>query len=202
MNLINKTNLLALIIICNLIGFLYGLFFFYGEQLLQTEPLYWIFVIDCPLYALLMALTLILIKLNKSFNLLYFISAAGALKYGFWTVFVLLNYSSYYFSPATSFIYFVLLFGHIGLFLEVFLLNGRIKLRNYFLPLALLWFLLNDAADYFFQSLGITNSVIRPPIPSTAIEFMALFTITASIFFTLLAFLIYSKFKKPIINLF
>lgn len=202
MNLVNRSSFLALIVIINLIGFLYGFFFFYGEQLLQTEPWFWIFVIDCPLYALLMTLTLIIIKLRKNFQPFFFISAIGALKYGFWTVFVLINYSSYYFSPATSFIYFVLLFGHIGLFLEAFLLNGRIKLRNYFLPLALFWFLLNDAADYFFQFLGITNSVIRPPIPSTATEFMTLFTITASILFTFIAFLIYRKFKKPIINLF
>ncbi len=189
-----RKTLFEIILAANLLGAAYGILGFYLQQLLSTNVLLWVFVPDCPLYALTFAIAIMLIKEGKRYDWFYFIALVGALKYGFWTVFVLARYSEFYFAPEVSLVYFTLFIAHIGLFLEAFTLLGKIKMRDWFLPLALGWFLLNDFADYFLGT--------HPPLPIYGLGFMLLASVVMSIVFSVFGFALAKYSKKPIVEIF
>ncbi|MEW6328793.1 MAG: DUF1405 domain-containing protein [Candidatus Micrarchaeota archaeon] len=190
----NRKTLFGIVLAANLLGAAYGILGFYLQQLLSTNVLLWIFVPDCPLYALTFAIAIILIKEGKRYDWFYFIALVGALKYGFWTVFVLLRYPEFYFAPEISLIYYTLLFAHVGMFLEAFTLLGKIKMRNWFLPLALGWFLLNDFADYFLGA--------HPPLPVYGLGFMWRASVVMSVAFSVFGFALAKRAKKPLVEIF
>ncbi len=185
----SNKKLLYFLILANFIGALYGFIFYYGARLLSTPLHLWIFVPDCPLFSLFMSLTFLLILLKKESSLLFFFSLVGALKYGFWTVFVLTFFNDFYFTPEKTFMYAVLLIAHIFLFAESFLLVKKIKFKFYYLLPTLLFFLANDFSDYFLGT--------HPPIPLDELNFMFYLTLISSLFFILLAFILVNfKGKK------
>ncbi len=179
----------------NIAGFLYGITLFYPLQLLSASPFLWIFIPDCPLFALTFALSLLFLRLGKRWNFFYFLSFAGGLKYGFWTVFVLAFYSSFYFSPQTALMYGALFVAHIFLFLEQFALPGKVRVKAWFLPAALLFFFLFDVPDYLFF-------FTHPPLPLEGIEFMFYATLAMTAFFSFFSFFALKKFFRPILNIF
>lgn len=176
-------KILVFLILANFIGSVYGFIFYYGKQLLQTSFHLWLFVPDCPLFSLLMALSLFLILIKKESSFLFFFTLAGSLKYGFWTVFVLLYYNLFYFSPENLFLYSVLLISHVFLFFESFLLIKKIRFKLFYLIPVLVFFLANDFSDYFFNT--------HPPIPLTELNFLFYFTFFSSLFFAGLALFLY-----------
>jgi len=186
--ILSNKKLLYFLILANFIGALYGFIFYYGARLLQTPLHLWIFVPDCPLFSLFMSLAFLLILLKKEASLLFFFSLVGALKYGFWTVFVLLFFNDFYFTPENTFMYAVLLIAHIFLFAEAFLLVKKIKFKFYYLIPTLLFFLLNDFSDYFLGT--------RPPLPQSELNFMFYFTLVLSLFFVALAFILVKLKEK------
>lgn len=181
-----RRYLIALIII-NVLAFLYGLVY-YDQQLRSTSPLLWIFTIDCPLYALFMAAVFGLAasgrRLGTAFN---FIASAGALKYGLWTIFVLLFYGDFFFAPALFTESAILFVGHIGLVLEGLLLIGTSGIDRRVLAMAIMWFAVNDWFDY---EVGI-----HPFLPESAAKLgtVALLTVAASLVIPALAFLAWNK---------
>ncbi len=190
-----KKLLFWLIVIVNLIGAAFGFIFFYGRSLLRADPLLAIFIADCPLYTLLIAIVFILAYFRKRISWLYFLAFVGALKYGFWTIFVLATYQNFYYSPGVAaLMYYTLFIAHIGLILETTLLFGKIELKKFFIGIALFWFLLNDFVDYVFMT--------HPPLPSPALGFMFPATAAMSIGFTLIAYYLIKKIKKSPIELF
>lgn len=190
-----KQLLFWFVIVADLIGAVYGFIFYYGQRLLATDPILWIFVADCPFYTLLIAIVLLLVYFRKKISWLYFLAFVGALKYGFWTVFVLTLYFPFYFTPENSLIYAILYVAHIGLILETILLFGKIELKKRFLVIALFWFLLNDAVDYPLLS-------THPSLPLHSLGFMFLATMAMSVGFTLIAYYLIKRIKKSPIELF
>jgi uncharacterized membrane protein YpjA len=193
-----------LIILANLGGAAFGFLVYYGRQLSLTSPLLWIFVPDCPLYALLFAAAFLFRAEPRpallrawlpglpDLSCLWFIIFAGALKYGFWTVFVLTAYSSFYFTPQAWLMYAMLYAAHLFLMFETALLAGRIRIRKSYLLVGLAWLLANDLSDYLLGT--------HPPLPEAATAFMFPATAAMSMAFTLLAYFVlgrYSQGKKP-----
>lgn len=181
-----KKYLIALTVI-NVFAFLYGLLYYY-EQLRVTDPLLWIFTIDCPLYAALMATVLGLAVIGRGLGTAFnFITSAGALKYGLWTMFVLLFYGDFFFSPALSLQSAILFIGHIGLVLESLLLIGTSSIDRRVLAVAIAWFALNDWFDY-----GVG---IHPFLPESAekISIVAALTVAASLAIPALVFLAWER---------
>lgn len=172
-------SLLFFIAIINFIGFLYGIYY-YSDQLLEWNPLYWILIIDCPLQALLIGLILVwkareADKENMEnlaeggvFRFLANFTAVGSIKYGIWTMFVILFYYNF-FLFSDPFTYSFLFIAHLGLVLEGLALTGlEIKKRDLF---AIIWlYLLNDASDYLIGT--------RPVIPNEGIEIIAMVTVS------------------------
>ncbi|MCX6778161.1 MAG: DUF1405 domain-containing protein [Candidatus Micrarchaeota archaeon] len=178
-----KKELVLVLAIANLIGALYGFIFYYGGQLLSTNPLLAIFVPDCPLHALLMGLALILSLRGFHSDWFYALCAAGAIKYGFWTVFVLSAYSPFYFTPEAAPLYFVLFISHVVLMLEPALLKGAFLAKPVAIIPAAVWLFANDFSDYLLST--------HPPLPPQALGFMFIATMamtTLSLIVVLYAF--------------
>ncbi len=184
----SSNKVLIFLILANFFGALYGFIFYYGKQFLQTPFNLWLFVPDCPLFSLLMAFSFFLIIIKKEVSLLFFFSLVGSLKYGFWTVFILLFYNNYYFTSETWFMYSVLLLAHIFLFFESFLLIKKIRFNFFYLVPVLIFFLANDFSDYFFGT--------HPVLPCYSLNFMFYFTLLSSLVFVLLAFFLVEFFNK------
>lgn len=184
----SSKKLLLLIILGNLIGTIYGFVFYYGPKLIQTPLHLWLFVPDCPLFSLLVAISFLLILLKKESSLVFFFTVVGALKYGFWTVFVLLYYNNFYFTPENSLMYLVLLIAHIFLFIESFVLIKKIDFKFFYLVPVLVFFLANDFFDYLFNT--------HPSLPLTELNFVFYFTLITSLIFISLALILVKFLNK------
>ncbi|MDD5096517.1 MAG: DUF1405 domain-containing protein [Candidatus ainarchaeum sp.] len=141
--------LLPLVILANLIGAYFGFFIYYVNQLTITPVLLWIFVPDCPLAVLLMAAAFALVWAGKGGNFFPFLAAAYALKYGIWTVSVLLYFNQHFFAPAVAGLYLVMLVTHIGMAVESLAFVGKIRVERWHFVAVLAWFLVNDLMDYW-----------------------------------------------------
>ncbi len=134
------------IILCNLAGSLWGFISWYGRTLLQTPWYMWVFVPDCPLYALLFVIPLTLILLRRSRPWINALVAVGLIKYGIWTVFYWVVYWSR--TADFNFMSVAMTLTHTGMILEGLLLLSFLRMDW---PTALTvsgWFLLNDWVDY------------------------------------------------------
>ncbi|MGZ8937347.1 MAG: DUF1405 domain-containing protein, partial [Halobacteriota archaeon] len=175
-----NTPLLIAIIIINIAGSLVGLFY-YWDQLVSASPFAWIFIPDCPLYTLLVAVVLaVYASTKRSSDLINFITAVGLAKYGTWTVIVVLGFSTFYFSVDST-LYTVLILMHVAMaaeFILPLLLIRQLKYR--FTAIALVWFLANDFSDYFLGT--------HPPIPTSQISLIAAFTFLLTPLFIVLAY--------------
>ncbi len=181
-----RSPLFKFLLIANALGAAYGFIFYYGGQLLSTNPLLWAFVPDCPLYAFLFAIALIMLSEKIKAGWFYFLVFVGAVKYGFWTMFVLANYSYYYFTPADSLMYGVLFVSHMVLFAEPLFMLGKIRAKWEHLALAMFWFLLNDFIDYAFGT--------RPPIPASHLQEIFTYTMMMTFVFSLGSYWLVRKY--------
>lgn len=180
----NGKEMIIWIALINFIAFVYGIYY-YSDQLSDSNPIYWIFIIDCPLQALLVGILLLGhmirsergdekgIEPGKSKNQLLEdltnFTAVGAIKYGIWTMIVILFYYEYFL--LSDFLnYSILFFAHLGLLLEGLALSTLYKTRRKMIVIALLFYLLNDFFDYVLNT--------HPRIPETGIEIIALMTIS------------------------
>ena len=155
---------LAALALINFIGFLYGVYF-YQNQLAATPMHLWIFVLDSPIAVLFIALfcTLRLWK-RKNNNFLAVLAVFGLIKYGLWTIIVLLMNWQYFYA-ASPLITSLNLPLHAAMVLEGIALLAVIKPRIVFVAAATAFFLLNDYLDYFY------GTATRVP---TGIEFLVI----------------------------
>lgn len=171
----NKSWLTGLLLV-NLGGFLFGLYY-YWQQLSVSPSWLWIFIIDCPLYALLFAV--ICFRHLKKAGVprwLYYLTAVGLIKYGLWTGLVIWLHGEYFFSTAPV-MYAALFPLHIGMILEGIVLVPWYRIRGWHLPAVLSWFLLNDWLDYFRGTL--------PLIPDTHVQFLLWESVSAGVLLSL-----------------
>ena len=192
MKLLHKI-LLAVLILGNVFGAIFGFTWWYGDQLLKSPWYLWLIVAPCPLYAALFVVCISIILLNfhlKNFfvQLLLFLSSVGMIKYGIWTVFFWLSYPSARISLPIYMIVW-LVGGHAVMALEPALIVPKVNVRKYwtiFLFLSLAWFFLNDFFHYFRND--ITSKI---EIPHIGIIFYA------AVFLTLLSpFAVWILHKK------
>lgn len=141
--------ILALVIIINVIGSLFGLYY-YWDQLMMTPWYYWLFVPDCPLYSFFMIFALIFIAMGKRFDTFNVITTVGLAMYGAWTMLTLIYFREVFFAPENALMSVGLWVSHLGLALESVLLLPYIKKAS-IMPWALagIWFLAQDYFDYF-----------------------------------------------------
>lgn len=150
-----RSGLFALLIIANLLGVAYG-YIYYSDQFASTQPIFWLFVPDSPLAALLFSIALLLPFRSDLFN---FIAAIGLAKVGIWTNMVFVLFGDYFVFSSTGRFLLTIALGmlHVGMIAEAGIVLPRIITRRN-LALALGWFLLNDFIDY-----GLGQHPYLPP---------------------------------------
>lgn len=161
-----KEYLINLLILLNILGGL-TLPIYYGEQLTQTSPLLWLFVPDCQLSAFFFATALILIISKKEINWLTQLGIASAIKYGLWTLIVMLINYQYYAEWANMTEYWAIIVSHLILMLEPLIIIDKFKLTKDSIPCFTL-LLLNDASDYLLNT--------RPRFPESFVPYARVFT--------------------------
>jgi len=161
----NKLFLVFLIII-NLFAGIYSVSY-YLPQLEQSQWFFWLFVIDCPLYAILFGINIFLLVINKPSETLSFISIVGNFKYGLWTIFVLTI-------AGLASMQWLFVLSHVLLIIETIVLACLFAFKVKHVLLALVWFIVNDFIDYFlgmhpFVSEGFLSYAMLFALASTII---------------------------------
>ena len=171
-------------VLLNIAAVFAGIYYYSGQLAATPLPLL-IFVPDCPLYVFLALL--IILGAVKS-DIFSFIVSVGMVKYGLWTVFVLLYYSSYYFAPSMLAITIIFVLGHLGMALEGLALVPKPRIAAFTLALAILLLLMNDFSDY---ALGTV-----PPIPPEGLALVGALTIASSLAIPLALFAFSEQIRK------
>lgn len=146
--LFKKRNLL-LIALVNLLGTLFG-FYYYSNQLLSTDPVLWIFVPASPIATLFFAASIYLNANNRGLQILDALAFVSNFKYGLWTVFCLIYYSEIFFSGNSTGLYSFMIVSHLGMAAQAFMLFEWKNIGFNALIGAFLWYLFNDFIDYNF----------------------------------------------------
>jgi uncharacterized membrane protein YpjA len=142
-------RILALIIIINIIGSAFGLYY-YWDQLMMTPWYYWLFVPDCPLYTFLLVFALLFIAMGRRYDTFNTITAVGLALYGTWTMTILPYFSEVFFSPVNATMSCALWISHCGMALESVLLLPYIKKAGFVSWItAGVWFFVLAFFNYF-----------------------------------------------------
>ena len=174
--LMNKKFLLIIALI-NFVAGLYSISY-YLYQIENINPLFWIFVIDCPLYSILFGINLYLISKNKQKPMLGFVSIVGNIKFGLWTIVALML-------PGLIFSYPLFVLSHVLLIVEVILFYKLFSFKIKHLIVVLAWFLFNDFLDYFIE--------IHPYFEKQFFNEIMIFSFVSSIILVILVSIIFSK---------
>jgi len=179
----SNSKLILLVALINLAGFFVGIFY-YWTQLMDFSPLFWIVILDSPISVLLFAIVCLLIYFKKNVpDLLKFFTSAYVIKYGLWTMIVIILYWNYYsFDVTIGIVNFIL---HFGMIVEGIVLIPRISPKRYNTVIVLALLLINDFFDYFL------GTVTR--IPSEHVGFLMYESFVASIVITVLIFIYQNK---------
>lgn len=171
----------------NVAGILIGASVYEGQFALHPSYLA-IFVPDCPLYVFLSLLVIFGIIQNDTFS---FLVSIGMVKYGLWTIFVLLFHYGYYFAPDMLALSAVFVIGHIGMALEGLALLPKKKITMLMLSLAFCWFLLNDYSDYVLGT--------APLLPPGGLAFVGAVTVASSALIPLALFALSERIRRNVL---
>ena len=139
--------LIALVAGINVLGTIFG--FIYYRYMFGITPWYlWPVVPDSPASTLLFAIALSLLFLGKKKDWLSFLACASTIKYGLWTIFVILYFPEHFLAPGAKNFYYLMISLHFGMVIQVVVLQHTIEQKRKYLLVALLWFFTNDYFDY------------------------------------------------------
>jgi uncharacterized membrane protein YpjA len=135
------------IILIGLVGGVAGFIYWYGPTFSSYPVWQWVFIPDCPLFAVLFALALGLILLNRNWPLYNALVAFGLIKYGTWTV---VYWIAYWINTQGRFTTesIVMAASHLGMILEGLFLLSSLRMNWRTVVASALWFGLSDWMDY------------------------------------------------------
>jgi uncharacterized membrane protein YpjA len=136
--------------IVNLLGTIYG-YYWYGNQIQQTDWKWVIFVPDSPTASLFFTIVIFLFLCNKKSALLEAFAVLTLFKYGIWAVVMILWGASL--DPSGFFLsltweHYMLMFSHLGMAIQALLYAPLLSFHYREIIIVSVWTLLNDALDY------------------------------------------------------
>ncbi len=162
-------NLIILLILVNLAGTIYG-WYYYKFQLMVSNPILWPLITDCPNASLFFAMAAYLIYSKRKKDDFTFFASANMVKYGIWTMAILMYHRDYFFAPERYLLYSGIFVTHLFLVLEAIPLKNTISsISRRGLAVTFLWLLINDFFDYVVGT--------HPYIPEENIRYVAIFTV-------------------------
>lgn len=134
----------------NLVGVVWGGWFWYGPQLAAAPAWAWLFIPDCPAAALYATIAFVSLRYGRAQGWFTAFAAFACVKYGLWTIaFWLRHWSEAGFVPGYWPLEVMLFVAHVGLTCEGVLLASRIGPLGLPARLAVVgWFALSIAVDY------------------------------------------------------
>jgi uncharacterized membrane protein YpjA len=175
----NKKFLLILILI-NVGAALFSIKY-YLPQLMNTNPLLWVFVPDSIVATLIFAVALFLLYKKKLSESIAALAIMGMWKYGLWSLFVLFSAGNNFFD------YWYFYLGHFLMIVETIVLYKKNKIVFYAFGPALLFFVANDILDYFFD--------LHPPFSQVFFSETMVIAFLLTILLPFLVVFVYSKDK-------
>ncbi|QGN07639.1 DUF1405 domain-containing protein [Halorhabdus sp. CBA1104] len=150
------------IAIVNLVGTVFGVWYYAGRPLDVTPPLIegqlgaaplaaWPLIPDSPVATLLIGLSLIAWRLDLDVDWLHVLAFFGCIKLGFWTPFVQLFLNGP--EGIATWLYVFLIGSHLAMALEAFVIHRYATFSLPAIGLAVGWYGLNDLVDYFWPVL-------------------------------------------------
>ena len=162
-------NLIKLLIVINLAGTIYG-WYYYRFQLMASNPLFWPLITDCPNATFFFVIVALLIYSKKKNDDFTFFASANMVKYGIWTMAILMYHRDYFFAPERYLLYSGIFVTHFFLVLEAIPLKNTISsISERGLAITFSWLLINDFFDYVVGT--------HPYIPEKNIRYVAIFTV-------------------------
>ncbi len=162
-------NLIILLILVNLAGTIYG-WYYYKFQLMVSNPILWPLITDCPNASFFFAMAAYLIYLKRKKDDFTFFASANMVKYGIWTMAILIYHHDYFFAPERYLLYSGIFVTHLFLVLEAIPLKNSISsISRRGIATTLTWLLANDFFDYIVGT--------HPYIPERNIGYVAIFTV-------------------------
>lgn len=144
----NWRLIIGVVLVINILGSGFG--YYYYQNLLSSSPKWqWFFIPDSPNSTLLFSLALLLILLRRSSSVISALGSVYVMKYGLWTMFVIVYYPYYFLAPERADYYWLIFTLHIGMLIEPILILHTIQKKAMVLIIPLILALLNDYFDYF-----------------------------------------------------
>lgn len=145
--LIANRQVLTLLLIVNIIGTLYG-YYWYGWQLKETPAIFLPFVPDSPTASLFFVIVLIAFLLGKNWPIIEALAIVTLFKYGIWAV--VMNIFVYFVQGGLDWSGYLLILSHFSMAVEGILFAPFYRFKWWHLIIAAIWTLHNDIIDYVF----------------------------------------------------
>lgn len=149
---IQNKAFLTFIIICNLLGTMYGYYWYMG-QLENTEWFFIPFVPDSPTATLFLIIALIGILLNKHLPLFEALAFVTLIKYGIWAV--VMNIFTFIELHEVTIVGLMLCISHAIMAIQAFLFLPLFKIKLKHCLITALWIFHNDVIDYVYMQYPI-----------------------------------------------
>lgn len=188
LNLIGQRWFLALLLIINVFGTIYG-YIWYADQLAGTPPVFLIFVPDSPTASLFFCFVLAAFLFGKNIPLIEAFAAVTLLKYGIWAVAMILAAAAA--GTPIGILNYMLIASHLGMAVQGLLYTPYYRIKPWHLTVVAVWTLHNDVIDYIYDMHPWVASSIQPYIQE-----IAYFTFWLSIFSLLTVYLLNKNFNN------
>jgi uncharacterized membrane protein YpjA len=173
-------RLVPAIIVINVLGTLFGFWYYGFHPIPQTDPLItwqfasepvimWPFVPDSPLATLFIALAFFTWWRGKTNEYLAALAFFGCWKLGLWTPYVLTVFADAFLSVTWTPLYLFLFISHLGMVIEAFVLHRIADFPIRAVGVALIWYGFNDIVDYLIPIVGDPHHTAIPVADTTTV---------------------------------
>lgn len=138
------------LLLINIAGTIYG-YYWYKWQLVDTPPIFLIFVPDSPTASLFFVIVLLAFLLRKNWGLIEALAIVTLFKYGIWAV--VMNLLVYFVDGTLDAVALMLIGSHFAMAVQGLLYAPFYKIKKWHLAAAALWTFHNDVIDYVFKML-------------------------------------------------
>jgi len=129
----------------------------YGGQLSNTEPIYYIFVPDSPTASLFFTIAILGWLLGKHFKLMEVLALITLVKYGVWAV--AMNFLTLFETGELSAAGWMLVCSHALMAVQAILYIPKYTFTFGYVLIGAVWTLHNDVIDYLFSQMPIYNVI-------------------------------------------
>ncbi len=140
-------GLLILVALVNFAGTGFG-FYYYRTMFGMFPEWLWVFIPDSPLATLFFGVSLLMIYRGVRADVFYVVAMAQSVKYGFWTMFVILYFSEYFLAPWNRGYYVLMFVLHFGMVIQPALVIHRVRVSKREVLAGAVWLGVNDFVDY------------------------------------------------------